>query len=1013
MKHIAPHRLPVLFSSKSRQPGARGLVSRRKCHVAVTISITVLVAFFWPTSIVSAQSPSDTLDYSEQFDAGQAAGWDLVPGWSLVASESGYALYGDGLGHAHLVYRTTVWGDSRLRCRIRLDADAAHVSYRDGDIGRYYLRLSAESTTLSKQVYPDTFFDNIQTGPGISYATWHSLEIDGADATLTVTIDRTTVLSNVDPDPILNGGLSFESFDGSFWVDDIEVYVPSSKAPPADLVWVRTGGPLGGLGYDIRVSPSTPTTLFVTDAFSGVFRSVDTGADWTPANDGITTRAGLSGDAIPVFCLSFDPSNSQTLWIGTQNTRGIFKSTDGGTNWVQKVNGITETTGITFRGLTVDPNVTRTIYAAAEISSWVWAGEERSGREFDMTRGVVYKSVDGGENWAAIWRGDNLARYVWVDPRDSNVLYISTGIFDREAANSIPASRSPGGEGVLKSINGGSTWTPVNNGIGNLYVGSLFMHPADPDILLAGTGNNQYYNGAGVYRTADGGASWQETLSDVVITAVEIAQADPTIAYAGGTDAMYRSEDGGLTWTQTVGGSDGWGAPGVRAGFPIDIQVDPTDSNRLFVNNYGGGNFFSDNGGRTWAVASRGYTGAQTRDIAVDPAAPGRVFAAARSGLFLSGNGGDDWVGRSTPPAASLEWNTIAVDPANSRHLLTSNNWNSVILSSADDGQTWVPVSAKAGANQGWRVLVFAPSDPQRVYAGLSAYFSAGVFDDRMPAAGIHVSRNGGASWTAANDATSADANVIGMAVSPTDPGVAFAATGNHGVLKTIDSGDHWINANEGLPVAPVALSIAIDPTDPDRLLVGLDAGGVYRSEDGGVTWTSSVAGMNPQSSVSDIVFDTTDSTTLFASDRMSGVYRSTDGGTTWVRLTNGLRTRAVNALALSKDGAHLYAATEGEGVFRLDVNSVPPPSSEVVVNNNGGTPTDDGAVTSTGDSGTNDGGTGDPGTTDGGSDAPPEPNSLGGGSPRPSTGCGAGMIVLAPCVSCLLLLTTRRRVYI
>jgi len=64
------------------------------------------------------------------------------------------------------------------------------------------------------------------------------------------------------------------------------------------------------------------------------------------------------------------------------------------------------------------------------------------------------------------------------------VVYVSTGIFDREAANSDPSLGTPGGVGVIKSIDGGQTWTPVNRGLDNLYVGTLFMHPRDPDILI-------------------------------------------------------------------------------------------------------------------------------------------------------------------------------------------------------------------------------------------------------------------------------------------------------------------------------------------------------------------------------------------------------------------------------------------------------------------------------------------------------------------------------------------------
>ena len=56
------------------------------------------------------------------------------------------------------------------------------------------------------------------------------------------------------------------------------------------------------------------------------------------------------------------------------------------------------------------------VYAAAEIGSWEYFGESRQGREFDMVGGVVYKTTDGGENWVQVWHGDNLARYILIDP---------------------------------------------------------------------------------------------------------------------------------------------------------------------------------------------------------------------------------------------------------------------------------------------------------------------------------------------------------------------------------------------------------------------------------------------------------------------------------------------------------------------------------------------------------------------------------------------------------------------
>ena len=89
--------------------------------------------------------------------------------------------------------------------------------------------------------------------------------------------------------------------------------------------WIRTGGPLGGLGYDVRMHPDNPDLMYVTDAYAGVFISEDGGLTWQPSNEGITDRSGESQDAIPVFCLTIDPHNPDIIWSGTQYSGGIFE----------------------------------------------------------------------------------------------------------------------------------------------------------------------------------------------------------------------------------------------------------------------------------------------------------------------------------------------------------------------------------------------------------------------------------------------------------------------------------------------------------------------------------------------------------------------------------------------------------------------------------------------------------------------------------------------------------------
>jgi uncharacterized protein (TIGR03382 family) len=228
-----------------------------------------------------------------------------------------------------------------------------------------------------------------------------------------------------------------------------------------------------------------------------------------------------------------------------------------------------------------------------------------------------------------------------------------------------------------------------------------------------------------------------------------------------------------------------------------------------------------------------------------------------------------------------------------------------------------------------WRAIAFAPSEPDRVYAGTSAFFSAGTFDDRMPAAGIYVSQDGGASWEAANDTLSQDANVTDLVVHPQDPRLVYAASGNKGLLKTSNGGSSWQLINPPTRGGdPVALSVSMHPSKPDWIYLGLASGGLYRSRDSGGSWELASAGLNPEASITDILFDPAHPDVIYLSDVLSGVYRSEDSGDTWISINQELRTRAVNKLAFSADGAHLYAATEGEGVYRLDIFGTPPRST-------------------------------------------------------------------------------------
>jgi len=855
-------------------------------------------------------------------------------------ADGNHVASGEGRGQWAILDQGKDWTDYVVRFRLKLLAGGFQLNFRlnnpHGSRTRYMAGFRENTVFIDVERPPNTYSHLAAKWNSIAFALgiWHDIEIQAVGGDLQIYIDGWPALDYNDPDPLLAGGIALETLDdppgskqgiSTVLVDDVEVHV--SVQPTSEPEWVRTAGPPGGLGYDIRMRPDNPDAMYVTDARAGVYKSTDGGMTWFPSNDGITTRVGLSGDLIPIFSLTIDPHDHDTLWAGTQEAVGIYKSIDGGRTWAKLVNGITEGFGISFRGFTVDPQSSDIVYAAAELSSWCWAGEGRPGRGFDRTRGVVYRTTDGGKTWNAIWRGDNLARYVWVDPRDSDVIYISTGIFDREAANSDPERGIPGGEGILKSTDGGVTWFHANEGLENLYVNSLFMHPEDPDILLTGTGSETYMEGNGVYLSTDGGAHWEHVLSEGTrdpadcIVSVEFSLLAPSIAYAASANSIYRSNDRGRTWHRTTGAEQRyWGPPGVVAGRPIDIQVDPRDPDRLFINNYGGGNFLSTDGGRTWKDASRGYTGATILDLAVDAGNPWHVLAVPNNGIFESVDRGEEWVG-ATPDGFFASF-AVTIDPTNPAHLLAANDY--AISQSRDGGRSWEIVKWSSDPWEvGFRAIRFAPSDPTTVYVGTArpeALWSADALERQQGAFGVLVSRDGGATWNEANDSTSANAAVIDLAVSRNDSRVVYAATANGGVLRTRDGGRSWVAIGQGLPRNTIALAVACRSDDSETVLVGLQYAGVYRSTDGGASWQSSSAGMNPEAIVSDIVFDPTQPNVLFATDRMSGVYRSTDGGMTWRAINKGLDVRNVRTLGISSDGQLLYAGTDGGGVYRLDL---------------------------------------------------------------------------------------------
>jgi len=897
-------------------------------RVPAFLIVMTMIFFFPPRAF------SQTVLFEDDFETGNADRWQLGEGWQVEDDNGSFVLSG-GLA-SFATTGDTGWQNYHFKADVKLlhGASALHLNYRSNGCDRYFIGFNTERIYLNKTFPCGNHADLGEVSRSNETGLWYTLEISGSDGHIRIYLDDVLQIDYTDPDPIPNGQISFETFDGSdVYVDNVLAF--TNEAAPA-ASWESTGGPLGGLGYDVRIDPGNKNLMYVTDNFAGVAKSDDAGRTWYSTNSGIDIRSGLTGDAVNIFCLTIDPNTPDIVWAGTNGEGGeygVFKSTDGGASWQKKITGISlgldpVETGLVFRGFTIQEGNSNIVYAQAEVQTTV------DGREFNRVRGRVYKTINGGESWDLIWSGDNLARYLIIDPIDPMTLYLSTGIFDREAYNSDCQNTVTGGIGVLKSLDGGNSWSPINNGLTDLYVGALRMHPTDHAILYAATGNNACSGGyegdvfSNLFRTTDSGATWTKMLpDDDIMTTVNFSPSNPGVVYAGSASAFFKSSNNGSTWSRLDNANGIWGPDGVRAGVPIDMTVDPDSPDVLFANNYGGGVFRSTDGAQTWEVWSNGYTGAELHDLHVPPGKSKKLYVIGRSGPFVSLDNGSTWSGIANGEANYPEWSSVTAHPVDSQLLLIADEHQGVILRSANGGESYSEVlrhpqtdAGDPNTRQGFKAVAFAESDPNIVYAGLSK--DRRTFETSSTVGTvIYKSIDAGLSFSPLASIIDGH-NVSELVVDPGNADHVYAATTN-GVYISLNGASSWTYCDNLGARHIEALILSAGHIIAGE---GFQGSGVWISEDDGLTWSgpynSGFNSANPY--ITALAKNPAREDVIFASDLYSGVYRSEDNGVNWAPFPDwqmvGLTFRAVKDIAANDQ--YLFAATQGGGVFRYNLQA-------------------------------------------------------------------------------------------
>ena len=315
------------------------------------------------------------------------------------------------------------------------------------------------------------------------------------------------------------------------------------------------------------------------------------------------------------------------------------------------------------------------------------------------TGGGVWKTVDAGDSWR------NVSDHVFatasigamdVADSDPNVLYVGTGSEGIRSNVSI-------GKGMYKSSDAGRSWRFV--GLRDAgQIGAVAIHPTNPDVVYAAVVGSPFSNGRnrGVYRTRDGGATWQQVLylSDSTgAVDVELQPGNPDVVYAsmwrgarrpwtvisgGGEDGIFRSRDGGETWTR-LGGGLPTGIVGKS-----DLTVSAAAPQRVYAiveAKVGGGLYRSDDSGERWTLVNA-TPSLITRpfyyaNVDADPTNADVVYVGTE-GFYKSTDGGRTFRTMRTPHGDNHD---VWINPRDGQLFIQSNDGGANVT--LNGGATW------------------------------------------------------------------------------------------------------------------------------------------------------------------------------------------------------------------------------------------------------------------------------------------------------------------------------------